>query len=226
MNITVGPELISQLDNKLKELHEDLVHFRKLETQVRTAQKATDELSYNLDDLEKFAAGTGDCSIELVRNFISTNYDYPKVNFKVSVEKGVQTENPVSVAVDKTGLQFAFLKLKKTLKNFYKKYWSVPLSLDGVFFHVGVMKMMCHHEHVPKLQISFQTYWSKPEAEKADLRVKISVLNNWTRYPIFEKHIWGHSACNVHHVRWTIIEDKESGWLDSEGSLTVNCAKL
>ena len=86
--------------------------------------------------------------------------------------------------------------------------------------------MICLYEHVPKLQISFQTYCSKPEAEKADLRVKISVLNNWTGYPIFEKHFLGHSACNVHHVRWTIIEDKESGWLDSEGSLTVNCAKL
>ena len=223
--LLLGAELVSKLDKKLRTLSEDLVHFRTLETKVRTVQKTANELSGSLTDLQKFAAGTGDCSLELIQKFLSASYEYPQVKIQERTEKGVQTEAFVpSVEKDNAVVQFRFLNLITTLQSFYKKFWSVPLSLGGTVLQIGVMKIMCVDQRVPKLQISFRTLSSI--GAKDDFSLMVSVLNHHNGCSFFERKISGNKACNIHHVVWAAIEKKESNWLDSGGNMTVYCAKV
>ena len=206
-------------------MNKNLVHFRTLDTQVRTMHKTANELCGSFDDLQKFVTGAGDCSLELIQKFLSASFEYPQVESYERVEKSVQTESfDAPVEKDNAVVQFEFLNLITALQTLHKKRWSVPLAIGGIVFQIGVMKMTCKIEKVPKLQIAFRKLFAKEV--KDEFSLMISVLNQQNGRSLFEKKISGINACNLEHVSWTAIEKCNSKWLDSEGSLTVVCAKV
>ena len=207
-------------------INKDLVHYRSLETQVRSVEKANSELSKNLDHLHNFAKGIRECSWELIQKFLSENYEFPEDGIEEPNEKTIQKDissnepYPSQNSYRGTiGINFGCPRRK--LPDYDEKFWSPVILLGGIGFQIGILKVRSpiHNNH-PMLQILFQTTSRTPDK----LKLNFFATNHTTRKCHFEKAITkcDQSGC-IFSVLWNQLLEKQKNWLDSEGNLIIYC---
>ena len=217
---------------KLDIINKDLVHYRSLETQVRSVEKANSELCNNLHYLQNFAKGNEECSLEIIQKFLNENYEFPEESIaktektdsarKKSLDKKLSVEQPIHTAT----IGFNFGRPKQTLPHYDTTHWSSELMFGGLRFQVGILKARSkHYNNNPMLQIEFRNIVTKKRPDKSML--KIFAVNHKTGKLHFDKTInkleqW----CTIYCVLWNMLFEEELHWLDCEGHLIIYCASL
>ena len=207
----LGSALLTKLDEKIDRINQKLVCFRNLETEVKSVKKITNDLSQNLDDIEKFALGTADCSFEKVQKFIEKYCEYPEIN----------TESHASTEMDPDKFELRVLQfrdIKQTLPEYNVTKWSKPLTFGSYNFEIGISKTQSTRQaNWPMLNFHIRTLGE-------NRTVKLGVINPVSSKPHFETQIDVKDCKSVIcSIDWAHLFPKEFEWLDENGTLLVYC---
>ena len=220
IQLHLGSALLKKLDEKIDRINRKLVYFRNLETEVRSVKKITDDLSKHLDDIEKFAQGTADCSFELVQKFIEKYCEYPEINIEnhASIEPRKMDLEHFTSRVD-----FPLKDLKQTLPEFNITKWSPPLRLGGFTFKIGFTKT--HSTELANWpMLNFHIRNLGEEGGSHFRTVKLGVMNPVSSKPHFEEQIDVNDCTSViYSIDWALLFRKHLHWLDENGTLLVYC---